>query len=526
MGVTDKARARAFSGPQLGASGDSTMSDLNRDVCVYNNGHVVEWIVTCPIPLADGRIGVRYKGLTYPLLDGDVIDLEEPSSFVLRGRHQNGAAGAKGSPSRRPTRAPLHAPSASPEDHVSTIGGAPAGVGALLPFEVLPPGEAVRDFATTLRKSGQYKDSEIDLRRLQVLVDLEHHFSERRCRRYRSGFPSTERDNGYIVLAIEIPNGGGEDAVAISPLKGEHATFLVRYGRVKSAWRIVLSKTKAEAVELGADRLVFKGRAEQGLDRYAAMLDKLIELLEGGPNGSAEEHLFRGLGPPSGLDSAVRARPEAVVDTPEELECLFEDRPQYRVWAAFASELVKRRNRLQPLVDEHRRSSKAYKNRRVRNIDELEALHQDVLHEMMRLVEKLERDMWSAPFQRLFVYRDPYDEPTPQAITEAAAIVIDFYRANLLLARETRAVEARDEYAGIIENIAHLVDRPLEGVDQFIAKFVGFIGDLPTLQRRAGGRTEKHPIQLEIEADGVLMKRINRQLRYQRQPWRRWLWPW
>jgi hypothetical protein len=95
------------------------------------------------------------------------------------------------------------------------------------------------------------------------------------------------------VLAIETQNKGGEDAVAISPLKGEHATFVVRHGRAKSAWRVVLSKTKAEAVELGADRLVFKGRTEEGLDAYAAMLDKIIELLEGAPIESVDaDHLF------------------------------------------------------------------------------------------------------------------------------------------------------------------------------------------------------------------------------------------
>ena len=101
-------------------------------------------------------------------------------------------------------------------------------------------------------------------------------------------------------------------------------------------------------------------------------------------------------------------------------------------------ELVQLRNRLQPLVDEHRGNSKTYNNRHVTNIDEIESLHQHVLREMMRLVEKLERDMWSAPFQRLFADGDPYDEPTPRAITEAAAIVIDFCRANLLLARDQR----------------------------------------------------------------------------------------
>ena len=299
------------------------------------------------------------RGGRIPLREGDAIDLEEASSSVLRGRHQNDAAGAKGSPSRRPNRASLNAPPVSHEDHVSTIGGAPAGVGALLHFDVLPPGEAVRDFATTLRKSGHYNAGEIDLRRLQVLVDLEHHFSERRCRRYRSGFPSTARDNGYIVLAIEAPNIAGEDAVAISPLKGEHATFLVRHGRAKSTWMVVLSKTKSEALKLGADRLIFKGRFDQGIDAYTAMLDKIIELLEHAPNESADvEHLFGGFGASSGSNSTVSVSMEAdvpdvttlrngsvgphlgmvtIADTPEELECLFEDKPQYRVWAAFAS---------------------------------------------------------------------------------------------------------------------------------------------------------------------------------------------
>jgi hypothetical protein len=316
---------------------------------------------------------------------------------------------------------------------------------------------------------------------------------------------------------------------------------VVRHGRAKSAWRVVLSKTKAEAVELGADRLVFKGRTEEGLDAYAAMLDKIIELLEGAPIESVDaDHLFGGTGPPAGSNPTTRLSGEAdftgrpgshldigsFTDTPEELEYLFEDRPQYRVWAAFASELVQRRNSLQPLVDELRGNYKIHKNRSVMNIDELEALHQYVLREMMRLVEKLERGMWSWPFQRLFANGELYDEPTPRAITEAAAIVTDFYRANLLLAREVRGVAARNEYAGIIENIAHLVDRPLVGVDRFITKFVGLVASLPQLHGRAGGRMEEHPLQLEIDADSVLMKRINRQLLHQRQPWRRWLWPW
>ena len=488
------------------------MSNLSRDVGVYNNGRLIEWFVAYPIQLGHGQIGVSYKGRTYLLREGDVIDLEEPSYSFLR--------------RRRRTAERSDASPAPPEDHVSMTGGAPAGVGTPLPFEVLPPGEGVGGLATALRKSGQYKNGEIDLRRLQVLVDLEHHFSARPSGRYRSGFPSREKDNGYIVLAIATPNKGGEDAVAISPMKGQHATFVVRHGKAKSVWRIVLSKSKAEAVELGADRLVFKDRPEQGLDAYAAMLDKIIELLEGAPNESAEDHLFGGFGPPSGLDSTVRGRAGTGADTPEQLEFLFEDKPQYRVWAAFAAELIQRRHTLQPLVDGRHKSVKTYANRHVISIDQLEALHQHVLREMMRLVEKLEHDMWSAPFQRLFKDNEPYDEPTPREITNAATIVSDFYRANLLLARETRSVVAPNEFAGILENIAQLVDRPLEGVDQFITKFVGFVADLPTLQRRAGGRTEKHLLQIEIDADGALMKRINRQLRQQRQPWRRWLWPW
>lgn len=524
------------------------MSNLSRDVCVYNNGRFVEWLVAYPIRLVDGRTGVFYQGRAYPLRQGDVIDLEEPYAVERRRRQRDTAADQK-SLFGEPMTPRLNAPLASPDDHPATIGDASVGVDELLPFVVLPPGEGVDGSAATLRKSGHYKDGEIDLRRLQVLADLERHFADRQFARYRSGFPSEEKNNSYIVLAIAAPNDCGEDAVAISPLKGEHATFLVRHGNAKSAWKTVLSRTKAEAVELGADRLIFKGRPEHGLDAYQAMLEKIIELLENAPNEPGDEAL-----PVRSLDAASvpnSSRPgttetempdwrtmengsvgshldiATVADTPEQLERLLEDKPHYWVLAAFASELVQRRNSLQPLVEGHRGNFKTYTERHVGSVDELEALYENVLREMLRLVEKLDRDMRSAPFQTLFADRELYDDdPNPRTITDAASIVSDFYRANLLLARETRGVVAHDDYAGIIQDMAHLVDGPLEGVDQFITKLVGFIAALPTLQRHAGGRTEAHLLELEIDANDVLMKRIERQLRYQRQPWRRWFWPW
>jgi hypothetical protein len=148
----------------------------------------------------------------------------------------------------------------------------------------------------------------------------------------------------------------------------------------------------------------------------------------------------------------------------------------------------------------------------------------DTVSEVQRRVDGLDQYLRSASFQQLFDAEE--NAPEPDSIKAAASRVIAFYRANLMLARKVRGVATPDEYREIIENTAHLVDRSLEGVDQFITQLLGTLAMLPSLQQRNLGHREFHPILLNLHMDNALAMRIVRQLNFRRQPWRRWLWPW
>ncbi|OQZ94708.1 hypothetical protein BST10_17765 [Mycolicibacter algericus DSM 45454] len=171
-------------------------------------------------------------------------------------------------------------------DFLVDLPAADAEVSALvaledLPFQVLPPGELVQSFVDALRRSGGSLERTVDPRRTQVLQDLAEHFDQRRCTVTRGAFSAAYEDNGYVVLRLPVAGGAGEDAVAISPFKGEHATYVVRHGcGAKRPWTAVLSQPKREAKALGARRLTFQVNLDHGIDVYEAMLSKLIALLE------------------------------------------------------------------------------------------------------------------------------------------------------------------------------------------------------------------------------------------------------
>ncbi len=149
-----------------------------------------------------------------------------------------------------------------------------------LPFEVLPPGELLSSFVDELRSSGTYLGREVDRQRLDVLIDVAKRFPSRASTMHRGAFNASGRDNGYVVLRLALPGGEGEDAIAISPWKGEHATFVVRHGCGKRRpWPEVLSKTKKEAKELGAHRLVFRVDLAYRITIYEAMVSRIVALL-------------------------------------------------------------------------------------------------------------------------------------------------------------------------------------------------------------------------------------------------------
>ncbi|BBX27429.1 hypothetical protein [Mycolicibacterium alvei] len=150
-----------------------------------------------------------------------------------------------------------------------------------LPFEVLPPGELVQSFVDEVRRSGTFHGREADVQRTAVLLEVAKRFPDRKSTVHRGAFSSTGNDNGYVVLRMALPNSTDEDAIAISPWKGEHATYVVRHGCGQQyPWPSVLSRTKREAKELGARSLLFRVDLDHKIDVYEAMVSKIVALLE------------------------------------------------------------------------------------------------------------------------------------------------------------------------------------------------------------------------------------------------------
>jgi restriction system protein len=210
-----------------------------------------------------------------------------------------------------------------------------------------------------------------------------------------------------------------------------------------------------------------------------------------------------------------------VVDTPEQLEQLFNDKFVYWEYAGFASVLVQRRADLRLLVAEHQSGFAPKTDRQITSIDELDQLVADMERELVRVEEGLEGHIRSASVRHVL----GRESVTPEEVTAAAATIIDFYRDLLLVAKNTQAVVAPDDYREIIKNTAHLIDKPMEGIDQFITDWVGLVTMLPTLDGESYGEYHFHSIELTFEVDDDLLHRIRRKLKSRRQPWRRWLSP-
>ena len=150
-----------------------------------------------------------------------------------------------------------------------------------LPFIILPPGERIQSILGDLKKSARYRDREVDFERIKVLMDLSEMIGVEHCSLYSGIFPSSGRDNGYVVLVVSFEDYG-EDAIAVSPWKNEHATYVVR--AFDHPWQHVLSQTKDEAIQLGARRLHFKANPGHDIDEYEAMREKILALMDCGPD--------------------------------------------------------------------------------------------------------------------------------------------------------------------------------------------------------------------------------------------------
>ena len=86
-------------------------------------------------------------------------------------------------------------------------------------------------------------------------------------------------------------NGSGEDAAAISPLAGQHATYVVRRECAEADWANIFANPKFEARLRGARRLPFTTN-DRHADQYRAMHDKVVTLLECHPRDFQKRRVF------------------------------------------------------------------------------------------------------------------------------------------------------------------------------------------------------------------------------------------
>lgn len=159
-------------------------------------------------------------------------------------------------------------------DIVSTV-KTPRRVNDVLPFAVLPRGEQLRTFLAGLRSSGLYHGHQVDEQRVTVLEDIEKHFGADRCEWHEGTASSSGFNNHYVVLTIKSAVDSRDDAVAISPMAGEHATYVVRSDCAQANWMTVLAQSKPDAREQGAHKFLFTGT-----DPYNGMRDKVVDALE------------------------------------------------------------------------------------------------------------------------------------------------------------------------------------------------------------------------------------------------------
>lgn len=145
-------------------------------------------------------------------------------------------------------------------------------------FPILPQGPQIRTLLDGIRHAGLYRGHQVDERRVDVLQDLQTHFGADRCTLYTGSPSSSGVNDRYLVLTIKPANGSREHAVAISPLAGIDATYVVCSDCVEADWRTVLATPKSEARQRGAQRLLFT-QTNLSVDQYSAMRDKVINVL-------------------------------------------------------------------------------------------------------------------------------------------------------------------------------------------------------------------------------------------------------
>ena len=235
-----------------------------------------------------------------------------------------------------------------------------------------------------------------------------------------------------------------------------------------------------------------------------------------GPKGA---ELMRSLSPAPNVDTELgkaKAYPRtaAIACTPEDLATLLDEKLPYWRWVAFVSVLVQRRVELQSRLHDNQLGYGAPSGERAPGRAEVGRFVLDRIDELLTLVSQVESFMLTPAFVGAF--GEPGDEGEGSAdadhILHAANRLMDYHERFLGLAERCRGLAAPSRYAGLVRDLAHLMDAPLAGYRKFINEFVERVGEMPALLHYGCGTVELDPVLLHIEADDKLLERISKQL--------------
>ena len=214
------------------------------------------------------------------------------------------------------------------------------------------------------------------------------------------------------------------------------------------------------------------------------------------------------------LDKATAyPRTAAVASTPEDLATLLAEKLPCWRWAAFVSVLVQRRAELESRLYDNQLGYAAPSGERAPGGTEVGRFVLDRMDELLTLAGQMESFMLTPAF--VGVFGEPGDEGSADAdgILHAANRLMDYHERFLGLAERCRGLAAPSRYAGLLRDLAHLMDAPLAGYRKFINEFAERVGEMPEMLHYARGTIELDPVLLHIETDDKLLERISKQLK-------------
>jgi hypothetical protein len=236
-----------------------------------------------------------------------------------------------------------------------------------------------------------------------------------------------------------------------------------------------------------------------------------------GVYGARGAELMRSLSPEPSVDTELDKttaypRTAVIASTPENLATLLAERLPCWRWAAFVSVLVQRRAELESRLYDNQLGYGAPSGERAPGGAEVGRFVLDRMDELLTLVSEVESLMPTPAF--VGVFGEPCDEGSADAdgILHAANRLMDYHERFLSLAERCRGLAAPSRYAGLLRDLAHLMDAPLAGYRRFINKFAERVGEMPAMLHYARGTIESDPVLLHIEADDKLLERISKQL--------------